>query len=161
MGMSAVVLELQRNREVELAQTGDDALEVVAALAGHAHSVALDLRLDLRELVPDQLRDLLRDLLRQPSAQSDRLTDLVAASLLDLAPIEDLERQIAPDRLRFDEILDGGGAIFIVGQQRDLVLRLGQLDRDPLEVEPGADLAADLVERVAQLLLVEVADDVE
>ena len=32
---------------------------------------------------------------------------------------------------------------------------------DALEVEPLLDLAPDLVERVAQLLLVEVADDVE
>ena len=43
----------------------------------------------------------------------------------------------------------------------ELVLRLGQLDGHALEVEPRADLAPDLVERVAQLLLVEVADDVE
>ena len=38
---------------------------------------------------------------------------------------------------------------------------LRQVDGHALEVEPGADLAPDLVERVAQLLLVEVADDVE
>jgi len=31
----------------------------------------------------------------------------------------------------------------------------------PFEIEPGPHLAADLVEGVAQLLLVEIADDVE
>ena len=66
---SAVVLELERHGQVELAQPGDDALQVVPALARHADRVALDLRLDLRELVADQLGDLLGDLLRQAAAQ--------------------------------------------------------------------------------------------
>ena len=48
-------------RLVELAQAGDDPLEVVLALAGHADRVALDLRLHLGELVADQLGDLLRE----------------------------------------------------------------------------------------------------
>ena len=36
----------------------------------------------------------------------------------------------------------------------------GEIDRHALEVEALLDLAPDLVERVAQFLLVEVADDV-
>ena len=126
-----------------------------------ADGVTLDLRLDLRELVPDQLGDLLGDLLGQPATQADPLPDLVAARLLDLAPIEDLERQAAPDRLRLDQVLDRRRTVFVVRDQDDLVLGLGQVDGHALEVEPGPDLATDLVERVAQLLLVEVADDVE
>ena len=116
-GWSAVVLELQRDGQVELAQAGDDALEVVPALAGDADGVTLDLRLDLRELVPDQLGDLLGDLLGQPATQADPLADLVAAGLLDLAPVEDLERQAAPDRLGLDEVLDRRGPILVVGDQ--------------------------------------------
>ena len=51
----------------------------------------------------------------QPAAQADPLADLVAAGLLDLAPVEDLERQAAPDRLRLDEVLDRGGPVLVVG----------------------------------------------
>ena len=50
---------------LELAQARDDALQVVAALAGHADGVPLDLRLDLRELVADQAGDPLGDLVRR------------------------------------------------------------------------------------------------
>ena len=103
--------------QIELAQPGDDALEVVTALAGHADGVTLDLRLDLRELVPDQLGDLLGDLLGQAPSQADPLADLVAARLLHLAPVEDLERQAAPDGLRLDEVLDRGRPILVVGDR--------------------------------------------
>src|SRR5262245_27157713 len=155
-GWSAIVLELERDCQIELAQPGDDALQVVAALAGHADGVTLDLRLDLRELVPDQLRDLLGVLLRQPASQADVLADGVATGLFHLAPIEDLEREAAPDRLRLDEVLDRRGAVFVARDQDELVLALGQLDRDALEVVAGLDLATHLVERVPQLLRVEV-----
>ena len=72
--------------------------------------VALDLGLDLGELVADQLAELLREVLGQPAAQLDVLADLVATRRFDLAPVEDLERQVAPDRLRFDQVLDRLGA---------------------------------------------------
>src|SRR6185437_492110 len=49
----------------------------------------------------------------------------------------------------------------VVGHEDDLTLALRQVDRDALEVEPLAGLTPNLVESVAQLLLVEVADDVE
>ena len=80
---------------------------------------------------------------------------------LDLAPVEDLERQVAPDRLGLDEVLDRRRPVLVVGHEDDLVLGLGQVDRHALEVVALSDLAPDLVERVAQLLFVEVADDVE
>jgi hypothetical protein len=43
MGWSAVVLELEWDRQVEIAQAGDDALEVVAALGRDTDGVTLDL----------------------------------------------------------------------------------------------------------------------
>ena len=43
IGGLAVVLELERDRQVELAQPGDDPLEVVLALARDADRVTLDL----------------------------------------------------------------------------------------------------------------------
>ena len=75
----AVVLELERDGLVELAQPHDDPLQLVLALAGHADGVALDLRLDLRELVADQLDQLARQVVGQAAPQRDLLADLVAA----------------------------------------------------------------------------------
>ena len=60
---------------------------------------------------------LLGELVRQAAPQADPLADLVAAGRLDLAPVEDLERQAAPDRLRLDEVLDRGGAVLVVGER--------------------------------------------
>ena len=67
---SAVVLELERDGLVELAQPGDDLLQLVLALARDADRVALDLRLDLRELVADQLGDLLGEVVGQAAPQA-------------------------------------------------------------------------------------------
>src|SRR5207247_1734190 len=111
---SSVVLELQLDDLVEPAQPGDDPLQVVFRLSGYADGVALDLGLDLRELISDELRDLLRELVREATPQLDPLADLAPAGRFDLAPVEDLERQAPPDRLRLDEILHGGGAILVV-----------------------------------------------
>jgi hypothetical protein len=152
---------LERHRLVEVAQARDDSLEVVTALARHAHRISLDLRLDLGKLVADQFRDALGDLVVQATAKPDPLANLVSAGLLGLAPFKDLEREATPDRLGLDQILDGSSAMLVIRQQRQLRLRLGQLDGDALEIEPRADLATYLVEGVPQLLLIEVAHDVE
>src|SRR5262249_6248709 len=80
---------------------------------------------------------------------------------LDLAPVEDLEREVAPDRLRLDEVADGSRPVLIVSHQRQLGLALREVDRHALEVVALLDLAPNLIERIAQLLLVEVAHDVE
>ncbi len=61
----------------------------------------------------------------------------------------------------FDEVLDRAGAMLVVRDEDDLLLRLREVDRDALEVEALADLTPDLIERVAQFLFVEVAHDVE
>src|SRR6185312_16379125 len=96
--------------------------------------------------------DPLREVLRQAASEADLLADLVAAGGLDLAPIEDLQRQAAPDGLGLDEVLDGRGAVLVVGDQGELALALREVDGHALEVEALLDLAADLVERVTQLL---------
>src|SRR5262245_47041361 len=96
---SAVVLELERHRLVELAQPADQLLEIVLALARYPDRIALDLRLDLGELVTDQLGQPPSEVVRQSALEPDLLADLVAAGGLDLPPLEDLERQVSPDRL--------------------------------------------------------------
>src|SRR5882672_4896374 len=134
VGRLPVVLELERNGLVELAQPDDHPLELVLALARHANGIALDARLDLRELVADELRESLGEGVVEAAPELDHLAHLVAAGGLDLAPVEDLQRQVAPDRLRRDQVLDRRGAAFVVGQQRQLVLGLLEIDGHALEV---------------------------
>ena len=76
------------------------------------------------------------------------------------------QSKILSDRLRriaFDSMrsLTRRRPVLVVGDEDDLLLGLGQVDRHALEVVALADLAADLVERVAQFLFVEVAHDIE
>src|SRR4026209_1695045 len=101
---SSIVLELEVDDLVEGAEPGDDLLELVLALARDPDGIALDLRLGLGELIPDELRNPLRQLLRQAAPHADGLADLVPAGRLDLAPVEDLQRQPPPDRLGLEEV---------------------------------------------------------
>ena len=58
-----------------------------------------------------------------------------------------------------------GDAVRVSGKSKDdlqrVITRLRELDRDALEVEASADLTPDLIEGVPELLLVEIADDIE
>src|ERR1035437_7400967 len=157
----AVVGELERNRFVELAQAGDHLLEVVLALGADPHGVSLDLALRLRELVPQDLRDLSGEIVREPAAEVDVLANLHPARLVDRPPVEDLEREVPADRLGLDQLADRLRTELGVGQAREGVLLLGDLRGRALEVEARGDLAPDLVQRVSQLLGVELGDHVE
>src|SRR5438477_11509580 len=93
LGSSApVVVELEGDPEILLAEHRDHRLQVVATLGGHADLVLLDrgLHLELRVLDhPDDLPGLLH---RDPLLQRDLLPDRAACRRLDLAEAERLER---------------------------------------------------------------------
>ena len=103
----------------------------------------------------------LANVVGQALAQRDHLLDGVSAGRLDLAPVEDLQAQVAPDGLRLDQVLDHLGPELVVGEQDQLGLLLLEVDLGALEVEALLDLASDLVEGVPKLLLVEIADHIE
>src|SRR5688500_15724214 len=158
---SSVVLELEGDRVVQRPEVRDHGLELVTRLGGDAHRVALDRWLRLREGLADALRELLRLLARQSAAELDLLAHGAASGRLDLAPIEDLEGEAAAHRLGLEPALGGAGTVLVVGGQDDRVLVELERDLAALEIVPGRDLATGLVERVDQLLLVEVAHHVE
>src|SRR6202142_1049710 len=157
----AVVLELERDLDVERAQATDHPLERVLVLAPDPNGIALDLRLHLGELVPDQLGQLLGDIVGQAAPEGDDLLDRVAAGRLDLAPVEDLQAEVSPDCLRLDQVLDHRCPEVVVGDQDELGLLLLDLDPGALEVEALLDLASNLVQGVPKLLLIEIADHIE
>lgn len=55
-----IVLVLQRHGEILGLEEGDDSLQVITILAGHAHRVALDLRFEFGEIVADLLGNVFR-----------------------------------------------------------------------------------------------------
>ncbi len=84
-----------------------------------------------------------------------------ARSWLDLAPVEDLEAQAAPNGLRLEQVLCGTSPVVIIGGQGDAILAELERHLAALEVITRRDLAPRLVECIDQLLLVEVAHQVE
>ena len=130
-------------------------------LGDDAHGIALDGRLRLRESLADALRELLGLLAGQAALERDLLANGATAGRLDLAPLEDLEAQASPHGLRLEQILRRAGAIVVVGREGDRVLAQLEGDLAALEIVARRDLAARLVQRVDQLLLVEVAHHVE
>src|SRR5829696_3613749 len=94
-----VVLELERDGLVELTEPADHLLQLVPTLARDPDRIALDARLDLGELVPDLLHELPREVVRKAALEADLLAHLAAARRHHLAPLEDLERQVAANGL--------------------------------------------------------------
>src|SRR6478735_4212597 len=160
---SALVGEVQRDVEVGLAEHPLDGLEVVARLARDAQLVALDLALDaLGPLVTDQLVDLLRVLLGDALLEGRVEVVLLAGEArAGLGDVEVLEADLALDEVRLHDVEHCEAALLGVGLHLDDLA--GEVDggADVLEVVAGRDLLAGAVDRVRDLLLVELADDVE
>ena len=158
---SAVVLELERDGLVELAQPGDDALEVVRLLPdtrtaspwicdltfGNSSRISLVIFLAISSDRPRRSPIRWRTLL--PPASS---------TLPQSKILSDRLRRIAFDSMR---------SLTAAARYSSSVTRMSsslawvRSTVTPLKSNRCADLAPDLVERVAQLLLVEVAHDVE
>src|SRR5918998_6719618 len=163
MWVSAVVRELERDVEVGRLEHRDDGLQVVTRLAGHAHLVARDLRLDaLGALVADDLGDLLGVLAAQALLERGAQAVLLARRLgLVVARVERLERDPAPDELALEDVEDREHALGRVRHHEDSVAAPRDRRTDVLEVVALRDLLGGLVQRVVDLLAVDLADDVE
>jgi len=74
------------------------------------------------------LPELLGQRLIQAATQSDVLADLVSSGRLELAPVEDLEREAAPDGLRLDQVADRLRSKLVVGEEDQLGLRLREIE---------------------------------
>src|ERR1700730_5257816 len=160
--VSPVVDELQRYVDIGLLRHGDDGLEVVALLGADANLVALDLSLDaFGALVADELGDLLGVL--AGDALFDGAADLVGLTAgLRLVRIEGLHGDVAPDELLLEDVDGGLGAFLGGGGDVDGLLALPRDGRvGAAEVEAGGQLLAGLVQRIVDLLAVNLADDIE
>src|SRR5690606_30384447 len=146
-----------------LLEQRDDRLQVVAALGADAHLVALDLGLDaLGELVADQLGDLLGDLAAQALLDGAGELVLLAGGLgLAVAEVERLERDAAAEQLGLEDVDDRLDALGGVRLHDHGLARPRDRGADVAEVVALRDLLRGLVERVVDLLPVDLAHDVE
>src|ERR1700761_9108052 len=160
--ISAVVDKLQSEVEVLALEQGDDRLQVVLLLGRDPQLVPLDLRLDaLGALVPDDLAKLLGVVLGDAFLEADGQPVLLARQL-GLAGVQHLERDPALDQLVLEHVEDGVGPLLAVGPDlHPLLPGPGNRGADVAEIEPLADLLARLVQRVVDLLPVELGHDVE
>src|SRR5690606_30002803 len=159
---SAVVDELQRDVQVRTLEHRDDGLQVVAALARDADLVARDRGLDaLRPLVAHELGDLLGVLARDALLDA-RLEAVLLAGRPGLAAVEGLERDAAAHELALEDVEHGLDALLGVRRHDHEVLAApGDRGVDAPEVVALRDLLGRLVQRVVDLLPVDLADDVE
>src|ERR1700753_260477 len=160
--MSAVIDKLQSEVEFLALQQGDDRLQVVLLLGRDPQLLALHLGLDaLGALVPDDLAELLGVVLGDAFLEADGQPVLLAGQL-GLAGVQHLERDPALDQLVLEHVQDRVGALLAVGPDlHPLLPGPGDRRADVAEVEPLADFLSRLVQRVVDLLPVELGHDVE
>ena len=157
----AVVRELQRDPQLLALDQGDDRLQVVPVLAGHAHLVLLDRGLHPDLAVLDEAHDLSGLFLRHAVLQGDGLPHGAARGRLGIAHGERLQVDTAAVQLRLQDVEDGLELHVIARGDGDHHLFLLDLVLRPLEIVAGLDLALRLVDGVGDLLHVELARDVE
>src|SRR5262249_29140477 len=157
----AVVGELQGDAEVLVLDHRDDLLQIVAILSGHADLVFLDRGLHLDLAVLDETHDLPGLLDGDALLDGDLLPERAAGRLFHLAVVQGLERDATLVELRLEDI-DDGLELHLVGHgQRDVGPLELHLVLRALEIVAGVDLAPRLIERVRDLLHVDLAHDVE
>src|SRR5580658_2275925 len=157
-----VVDELDGEVEFLDLEQGDDRLQVVLLLGRDPELFTLDLSAHgLRAFVPDDLRDLLGVVLADALLEG-HAHPVFLAGQPGVGRIQRLERDAALDQLVLEHVKDRLGPLFAVGPDFDgLVAGPGDGRADAAEVEPGADLLGRLVQRVVDLLPVELGHDVE
>src|SRR5919108_2060594 len=116
---TAVVVELERDPQILLAQHSDDLLQIVARLAGHAHLVLVDRRLDLHLRILDQPHDLLGLVDGDALLERNLLPELIAGRLLDGPVGQPLERDAALVQLRLENVGHGLQPHFVGRKQGD------------------------------------------
>src|SRR6266508_901479 len=159
--LSPVVRKLERQALVVLLDEGHGLLEGVLALARYPQLIALDLSLDLEAGLADGLRHrfglVLWDALHQGALDAVG----AAAGGLGVIRVQRLERHRAAHQLLLEDVQGGERPLVGLGDDHHRLAR--PVDRGPgvLEVEALGQLFLGLVQRVVDLLPVDMGDHVE
>ena len=159
-GSIAKIVELQRNAETGIAQHLYDLLQIVPLFTADPELLALDRSLNLEAGILDHFDHLARQLLVQSFPDDDRLARAFV-HFDDVAEVQAIDVDAAPRHLFLqnrDHLLD---LKFRLGFQRELVTGLFDTRVRTLEIVTRTDFTIGLIERVAQLVLIDLGNHIE
>ena len=143
------------------AHGGDDGLQFVAALAVHAHFVALDLRRHLELAVADEAGDLLGHGALDALLDLDALPRVAERRDVRVALLDALEADTAFGELADDHLVERADLELVVGGELDLRFFQNDLPFASLEIEAVGQFLFGLVDGVLDFHRVDLRNNVE
>ena len=140
---------------------GDDGLQIIATLAGHAHFVALDLRGDFELFIADEGGDLLGYARFNAVFQFDDLARMAKRRDVRVALLDAFHGDAALGELAHDDFVERADFEIVVGGQFDLRLFQADLPFAALKIKAVGEFLFGLIDGIFQFHRVELRDDVE
>src|SRR5207245_2398664 len=153
--------ELKWDAEVLGLDGLNDGLEVVLLLSRDPELVSLNMRLDLDPGLLDQFHQIAGLLVGDAPIDVEGLPDGSTRGGLHRPIRERLQGQLAPHELLPQDLTGRLETILGARAHLDQIVIEGDRGVRSLEVEPSGNLANSLVDRVSNLLWVELRNDVE
>ena len=143
------------------AHGGDDGLQFVAALAVHAHFVALDLRRHLELAVADEAGDLLGDGALDAIFNFDALPRVAERRDVRVALLHAFQADAALGEPADDDFIQRAHFELVVGGQFDFGFFQNDFPFASLEIEAVGQFLFGLVDRVLDIHRVDLRNNVE
>ena len=143
------------------AHGGDDGLQFVAALAVHAHFVALDLRRHLELAVADEAGDLFGNVARNSIFYFDALPRVAERRDVRLALLHAFHADAALGELADDNLVQRGNLELIVGGKLDFRFFQNDFPFGAFEIEAVGEFLFGLVDGVLDFHRVDLRNNVE
>ena len=143
------------------AHGGDDGLQFVAALAVHAHGVALNLRRRLELAVADEAGDLLGHRRLDALLDLDALPRVAERRDVRLGLLDALHADAALGELADDDLVERGDFELVGGGEFDLGFLQHNFPLAVLEIETVGQFLSGLVDGVLDFHRVDLRNNVE
>jgi len=143
------------------AHGGDDGLQFVAALAVHAHFVALDLRRHLELAVADEAGDLLGHRALDAVLDLDALPRVAERRDVRVALLDAFHADAALGELADDDLIQYADFELVVGGQFNFRLFQNNFPFAPLEIKAVGQFFFGLVDGVLNFHRVDLRNNVE
>ena len=143
------------------AHGGDDVLQIVAALAGHADFVALNLCRDLELAVAYEAGDLLGHARLDAVLQLDALARVAERREVGFALLDAFHAHAALGELADNDLIQRAGLVGVLGGHFNFRLFQKDFPFAALEVEAVGEFLFGLVDGVFHFHGVDLRDDVE
>jgi hypothetical protein len=160
-GLISEISKLQRHGKLVCAHGGDDGLQFVAAFAGDADFIALDLGGHLVLSVPDEAGDLFGDGLFDALLDFDGLARVAKGGDVRVALLDAFEADASPCQFAHDDFGQGADFELVLSAEFDLVFFKRDLGMTSFEIEPVGQFLFGLVHRVFDFHRVDLRNDIE